>query len=328
MNRLRFLASRLVQTLLVLIIIAFITFAIFSLWPSDPAGLACGKPCTPDNLQRAREFMGYDQPWYTQFWHYLVGIVQGRTFGQGASAVVCSAPCLGYSFRLSTPVTDLVVSRLPVTASIAVGAAILWLIVGVGAGVISALRRGSRLDRFIMTGTVFGVSAPSYLLGLLGILLFGFTLDMVPVSGYVPLSQSPADRARHLILPWTVLALISAAIYARMVRGEMLENMGEDYVRTARAVGLPEKRVIGRHVMRNISLPVVTYFALDLGSMLGGAVITERVFSMQGLGALLMDAVGTVDVPVVMGVTLVAAAFVIIANLLVDAFAALIDPRV
>ena len=106
MNRLRFLASRLVQTLLVLIIIAFITFAIFSLWPSDPAGLACGKPCTPDNLQRAREFMGYDQPWYTQFWHYLVGIVQGRTFGQGASAVVCSAPCLGYSFRLSTPVTS------------------------------------------------------------------------------------------------------------------------------------------------------------------------------------------------------------------------------
>ena len=205
MNRLRFLASRLVQTLLVLIIIAFITFAIFSLWPSDPAGLACGKPCTPDNLQRAREFMGYDQPWYTQFWHYLVGIVQGRTFGQGASAVVCSAPCLGYSFRLSTPVTDLVVSRLPVTASIAVGAAILWLIVGVGAGVISALRRGSRLDRFIMTGTVFGVSAPSYLLGLLGILLFGFTLDMVPVSGYVPLSQSPVDWAWHLILPWTDL---------------------------------------------------------------------------------------------------------------------------
>lgn len=327
MNRLRFLASRLVQTLLVLVVIAFITFAIFSLWPSDPAGLACGKPCTPDNLQRAREFMGYDQPWYAQFWHYLVGIVQGRTFGQGASAVVCSAPCLGYSFRLSTPVTDLVVSRLPVTASIAVGAAVLWLIVGVGAGVVSALRRGSRLDRLIMTGTVFGVSAPSYLLGLLGILLFGFTLDMVPVSGYVPLSRSPLDWAWHLILPWTVLALISAAVYARMVRGEMLENMGEDYVRTARAVGLAEKRVIGRHVMRNISLPVVTYFALDLGSMLGGAVITERVFSMQGLGALLMDAVGTVDVPVVMGVTLVAAAFVIIANLLVDAFAALIDPR-
>lgn len=328
MNRARFLVSRLGQTLLVLVVIAFITFAIFSLWPSNPAALACGKPCTAENLQRASEFMGYSDPWYVQFWHYLVGIVAGRTYGSGTGAIVCSAPCLGYSFRLSTPVTELITSRLPVTASIAIGAAILWLVTGVAAGVVSALKRGSRLDRAIMTATVFGVSAPSYLLGLLGILLFGFTLDMVPVSGYVPLTQSPVDWAWHLVLPWCVLALISAAVYARMVRGEMLENMGEDYVRTARAVGLPEKRVIGRHVMRNISLPVITYFALDLGGMLGGAVITERVFSMQGLGALLMDAVNTTDVPVVMGVTLVAAAFVIVANLLVDAFAAVIDPRV
>ncbi|RAX21529.1 ABC transporter permease [Actinomyces sp. Z5] len=328
MNRLRFLASRTVQTLLVLVVIAFITFAIFSLWPSDPAALACGKPCTPENLARAREFMGYDQPWYTQFWHYLTGIVTGRTFGSGAAAITCAAPCLGYSFRLSTPVTELIASRLPVTASIAIGAAVLWLVIGVAAGVVSALRRGTRLDRTIMAGTVLGVSAPSYLLGLLGILLFGFTLDMVPVSGYVPLSENPLDWAWHLILPWCVLALISAAVYARMVRGEMLENLGEDYVRTARAVGLPERRVIGRHVMHNVSLPVVTYFALDLGGMLGGAVITERVFSMQGLGALLMDAVSTTDLPVIMGVTLVAAAFVIVANLLVDAFAAVIDPRV
>lgn len=328
MNRARFLISRLAQTALVLVLIAFITFAIFSLWPSNPAALACGKPCTAENLQRASEFMGYSDPWYTQFWHYLVGIVAGRTYGSGTSAIVCSAPCLGYSFRLSTPVTELITARLPVTASIAIGAAVLWLVTGVAAGVVSALKRGSRLDRTIMTATVLGVSAPSYLLGLLGILLFGFTLDMVPVSGYVALTDSPVDWAWHLVLPWCVLALISAAVYARMVRGEMLENMGEDYVRTARAVGLPEKRVIGRHVMRNISLPVVTYFALDLGGMLGGAVITERVFSMQGLGALLMDAVSTTDVPVVMGVTLVAAAFVIVANLLVDAFAAVIDPRV
>lgn len=328
MNRLRFLASRTGQTLLVLVVIAFITFAVFSLWPSDPAAMACGKPCTPENLARAREFMGYDQPWYTQFWNYLTGIVTGRTFGSGAAAITCSAPCLGYSFRLSTPVTELIASRLPVTASIAIGAAVLWLVIGVTAGVVSALRRGSRLDRTIMAGTVLGVSAPSYLLGLLGILLFGFTLDMVPVSGYVPLTESPLDWAWHLLLPWCVLALISAAVYARMVRGEMLENLGEDYVRTARAVGLPERRVIGRHVMHNVSLPVVTYFALDLGGMLGGAVITERVFSMQGLGALLMDAVSSTDLPVIMGVTLVAAAFVIVANLLVDAFAAVIDPRV
>ncbi len=314
MNRLHFLGLRLVRTLATLVIIVFITFAIFSLWPSDPATLACGRPCTPENLERARAFMGYDLPWYTQFWHYLQGIVGGRTFGEGSGAIACASPCLGYSFRLSTPVSELVATRLPVTASIAVGAAVLWLAIGVGAGVVSALRRGSRLDRTIMTGTVLGISSPAYLVGLLGILLFGFTLDMVPVSGYVPFADSPVDWAWHLILPWCVLALISAAVYARMVRGEMLENLGEDYVRTARAVGLPERRVVGRHVMRNISLPVVTYFALDLGGLLGGAVITERVFSMQGLGALLMDAVGTSDVPVVMGVTLVAAAFVVVAN--------------
>ena len=192
-TRVRFLASRTAQTLLVLVIITFVTFAVFSLWPSDPAALACGKPCTPENLERARTFMGFDEPWYAQFWSYLVGIVQGRTFGTGAGALTCSAPCLGYSFRLSSPVTGLITSRLPVTASIAVGAAVLWLLVGVGAGMVSALRRGSRLDRTIMTGTVIGVSAPSYLVGLLGILLFGFTLDMVPVAGYVPLTQDPVQ---------------------------------------------------------------------------------------------------------------------------------------
>lgn len=328
MSRTRFLVSRLAQTLLVLVLIAFVTFAIFQLFPADPAQLACGKPCTPENLARARSYLGFDKPWYLQFWDYLAGIFTGRTYGSGADAVVCSAPCLGYSFRLSSPVTQLIWARLPITVSIAVGAAVLWLIAGVAAGVVSALRRGSRLDRTIMTGTVLGVSAPSYLVGLLGILLLGFKADIVPVSGYVPFSQSPVDWLWHLALPWTVLALLSAAVYARMVRGEMLENMGEDYVRTARSVGLPERRVIGNHVLRNISVPVLTYFALDLGSLLGGAVITERVFSIQGLGALLIDAVGATDVQVVMGVTLVAAAIVILMNLLADIVAVAIDPRV
>ena len=328
MNRTRFIASRLARTLLVLVLIAFVAFAIFQLFPADPAQLACGKPCTPENLARARAYLGFDKPWYLQFWDYLTGIVAGRTYGSGADAVVCSAPCLGYSFRLASPVAQLIWSRLPVTVSIAVGAAAVWLIAGVGAGVVSALRRGSRVDRTIMAGTVLGVSAPSYLVGLLGILLLGFKADVVPVSGYVPFTQSPVDWLWHLALPWTVLALLSAAVYARMVRGEMLENLGEDYVRTARAVGLPEHRVIGNHVMRNICVPVLTYFALDLGGLLGGAVITERVFSIQGLGALLIDAVGATDVQVVMGVTLVAAAIVILMNLLADILATAVDPRI
>ncbi|MCI1746706.1 MAG: ABC transporter permease [Acidipropionibacterium sp.] len=327
-DRIRFLLSRLLQTLLVLILIAFITFAVFELFPADPAQLACGKPCTPENLARARAYMGYDKPWFVQFWNYLTEIFVGTTYGTGAGAIRCSAPCLGYSFRLSSPVTDLIAARIPITLSIAVGAAVLWMVIGVTGGVVSALRRGTALDRSIMTFTVVGVSAPSYLVGLLGILLLGFKADIVPVAGYVPLSQSPVDWAWHLVLPWTVLALISAAIYTRLVRGEMLENLGEDYVRTARATGLPERRVIGNHVLRNIAVPVLTIFALDFGGLLGGAVITERVFSIQGLGALFLDAVGATDIQLVMGVTLVAAVAVILMNLVADILAAVIDPRV
>ena len=328
MNRLRFLVSRLVQTLAVLVIITFITFAIFEFFPADPAQLACGKPCTPENLALARSYMGLNDPWYQQFWSYLSGIVAGTTYGSGADAIHCSAPCLGYSFRLSTPVTELIANRLPVTMSVALGAAVLWMIIGVSTGIISALHRGGAVDRAIMTGTVLGISSPAYLVGLLGILLLGFKADIVPVSGYVPFSVSPVDWLWHLALPWTVLAVLSAAVYTRMVRSEMLETLDEDYVRTARAAGLSERRVLANHVLRSISVPILTYFALDLGGLLGGAVITEKVFSIQGLGALLMDAVGATDVQLVMGVTLVSAVAIIGMNLLADIVVAAIDPRV
>ena len=328
MNRLYFLASRLVQALAVLVVITFITFAIFEFLPADPAQLACGKPCTPENLALARSYMGLNDPWYQQFWTYLSGIVTGTTYGSGADAVHCSAPCLGYSFRLSTPVTELIANRLPVTISVALGAAVLWMVIGVSTGVVSALRRGSAVDRTIMTGTVLGISSPAYLVGLLGILVLGFKADVVPVSGYVPFSVSPIDWLWHLALPWTVLAVLSAAVYTRMVRSEMLETLDEDHVRTARAAGLPERRVLANHVLRSISVPVLTYFSLDLGGLLGGAVITEKVFSIQGLGALLMDAVGATDIQLVMGVTLVSAVAIVEMNVLADVVVAAVDPRV
>ena len=328
MNRLYFLASRLVQALAVLVVITFITFAIFEFLPADPAQLACGKPCTPENLALARSYMGLDDPWYQQFWTYLSGIVTGTTYGSGADAVHCSAPCLGYSFRLSTPVSELIANRLPVTISVALGAAVLWMVIGVSTGVVSALRRGSAVDRTIMTGTVLGISSPAYLVGLLGILVLGFKADVVPVSGYVPFSVSPIDWLWHLALPWTVLAVLSAAVYTRMVRSEMLETLDEDHVRTARAAGLPERRVLANHVLRSISVPVLTYFSLDLGGLLGGAVITEKVFSIQGLGALLMDAVGATDIQLVMGVTLVSAVAIVGMNVLADVVVAAVDPRV
>lgn len=317
-----------VQTLLVLVIIVSLTFVLFSAWPADPALLACGRPCTPERLESARTFLGYDQPWYAQVWNYLGGIVAGRTFGSGAGAIHCDAPCLGYSFRLGAPVTGLIASRIPITASLAIGAAVLWLIGGVVAGMVSALRRGTLADRGIMALTVVGVSAPSYLLALLGILVLGFTLDVVPVANYVPFSTSPIDWAWHLILPWTVLAFINAAVYARLVRGHMLENLGLDYVRMARSLGLTERTVISRQVLPNVLTPVIPLVALDLGALLGGAVITERVFSMPGVGSLLMDAVGQTDLPIIVGVTVFAAAIVIVANLVADVLTTLLDPRI
>jgi peptide/nickel transport system permease protein len=325
---LRFVGSRLLGMVLVLLIIALISYAIFYLLPANPAQLSCGRPCTPDRLAQAESFMGYDKPWWSQFLSFLSGLVTGRTFGGGAAAISCSAPCFGYSFRLNQSVTQLIVERVPVTFSIAIGAAVLWLVIGVGTGVVSALRRGRLADRVLMTGAVAGVSAPAYLVGLLGILVFGFTLNMVPVSGYVPLSQSPVDWLWHLVLPWLVLAFLNAAIYTRLTRGEMLEVLSEDYIRTARAKGLRERSVVGRHALRNVLIPVVTVFGLDLGGLLGGAVITEKVFSMQGLGALLLDAVGNLDLQVLVGVTLFSAFVIVVANFVVDLAYGLLDPRV
>ncbi|TVT44969.1 ABC transporter permease [Amycolatopsis rhizosphaerae] len=327
MRLLRFTAARLLGMLAVLLLISLGTFAVFYLLPTDPARMSCGKPCTTENLAIARSFMGFDKPWIQQYLDFLGGIFTGRSFGTGTTAIVCSAPCFGYSFQQNEPVLALIGDRLPVTASLALGAAVLWLVSGVAIGVLSALKRGSFLDRLAMTVTLAGVSAPAYLVGLLGILLFGFTLDVVPVGGYVPLAASPVDWAWHLVLPWLVLAFINAAIYARLARGQMLETLGEDFIRTARAVGLPERTVIGRYALRPVLLPVVTVFAVDLGGLLGGAVITERVFALPGLGGLMVDAVHQIDLPLLMGVSLFAAFFVVLANFAVDVLYGLLDPR-
>jgi len=312
---------------IVLLVISFATFAVFYLLPTDPARMSCGKPCTPENLALARGFMGFDKSWVLQYFDFLGGIFAGRTFGTGPAAITCDVPCFGYSFLQNTSVTDLISSRLPVTFSLAIGAAVIWLVAGVGAGVLSALKRGSLIDRLTMTVTLAGVSAPAYLVGLLGILLFGFTFNMIPVSGYVAFADSPVDWAWHLIMPWLVLAFISAAIYARLTRAQMLDVLSEDYIRTARAIGLRERRVIGKHALRNVLLPVVTVFALDLGQLLGGAVITERVFALPGLGGLMIDAVHMVDLPLLVGISLFSAFLVVFANFLVDLFYGAVDPR-
>jgi peptide/nickel transport system permease protein len=323
-----FVIRRLLATVLVMLALSLAVYLIFYALPADPARLGCGKPCTPDRLEQARHFMQLDQSVVQQYLNFLKGIVAGRSFGEGGAIVQCNAPCFGYSFPLARPVTTLILDRLPVTASIALGAAVLWLVIGVSLGVGAALKRGKLLDRAAVGFALVGVASPSFLVGLLAILVFGFWLNMVPVNGYVPFSQSPIDWAWHLITPWLVLAALNAASYIRLTRAQMLEELNLDHITTARAKGAGEGRVVVLHGLRGVLVPIVTIFGLDLGSLLGGAILTEKVFSMQGLGELLISGVGQLDVAVVVGVTLFSAFLVILANLVVDVLHGVLDPRV
>ncbi|MEU4193889.1 ABC transporter permease [Kribbella sp. NPDC026611] len=323
-----FVIRRLFSALLVMLALSLAVYLVFYAIPADPAHLACGKPCTPDRLEQARHFMQLDQSTMQQYLSFLKGIFAGRTFGEGSAAVHCNAPCFGYSFPLARPVTTLIVERLSITASIAVGAAVLWLLLGVSLGVVAALNRGRLLDRLSVGVALLGVSTPSFLLGLLAILVFGFWLNMVPVNGYVAFTDSPVDWAWHLVTPWLVLAVLQAAAYIRITRSQMLEELNLDYITTARAKGAGEARVVLTHGLRGVLVPIVTLFGLDLGGLLGGAILTEKVFSMQGLGDLLITAVGSLDVAVVVGVTLFAAFLIILANLVVDIVHGALDPRV
>lgn len=342
---LTFLIKRSASAVLVLTLIAVVLFLIFFMLPANPAQLACGKPCTPERLARVSAFMGTDAPWYEQLGNYIRGIFFGREFGTNSAssgissagaagaasvagaAIICSSPCLGWSFTLNEPVTDLIMSRFAVTASLAIGAALLWVIIGVVTGVISASKEGSLFDRAFRALSSVGISSPAYLIGMLAILAFAVYLPIFPTGGYVNFSDDPLGWLQHLLLPWIVLALLNAAYYTRLTRAHMLDELQQDYMRTALAKGMPRTKVITRHALPNVMLPVLTMFGLDLGGLLGGAVITERVFSMQGLGSLLLDSVKNLDLQVLVGVTLFAAALVIVANLIVDICYRFVDPR-
>ncbi len=324
MNAVRYIGMRLLGIAVVLLVIAVVTYGVFYLLPADPAQLSCGRPCTPEALAQASSFMGTDLPWWQQLGEFLRGILVGRSFGE----LNCDAPCFGYSFQRNASVTDLIAERFPVTASIAVGAALLWLVVGVAGGVVSALKRGRAIDRVTMGVAIAGVSTPVYLAGILAILIFGFALRWLPTTGYVPFSVDPLEWFRHLLLPWAAIAFVSAAVYVRLTRSEMLDVMELDYIRTARAKGLSEARVVTRHGLRTALLPVITVFGMDLGVLLGGTVIVEKVFSLPGLGSLLLDAVGFLDLQLIVGLTLFSAFLVVVLNLLVDLFYGAVDPRV
>ncbi|MEV5945439.1 ABC transporter permease [Streptomyces sp. NPDC006692] len=324
----RYLARRVLGVIGVLIAIAAVTFTIFYVLPSDPAAAACGKSCSADRLEAIRAHMGLDQPLWRQFWDFASGIFTGRTMGSGQYTLHCGFPCLGYSYENSQSVWSLLMDRLPVSASLALGAAVLWLLLGLSAGVVAALRKDTFTDRALMVGAVAAASLPVYFTSVM--LIYGLirVAGLLPYPQYVSLAADPVHWASNLLLPWIALAILYAAMYARQSRSSMIETMAEPYIRTARAKGLPRRTVVVKHGLRAAMTPILTLFGMDLGGLLAGAVITESIFGLPGIGRLFYNALSTGDQPVILGVTLLAAAFIVVANLAVDLLYAVVDPRV
>ena len=330
-----YILRRLAAAVLLLLIVSAVTFAIFFLVPrlagqtsADLASQYVGRDPSAAAIKAVEENLGFNQPLYQQYWTYIHGIFAGRNFQYGPDASHCNVPCFGYSFKSHLAVWPEITARLPITLSLAVGAAVLWVVSGVGIGVLSALRKGSLLDRLAMGIALTGISLPVFFTGLIALDLFSYHWPIFANDIYVPITQNPLMWAKNLVLPWVTLAFLYSALYARLTRAGMLETMNEDYIRTARAKGLPERTVVVKHGLRAALTPILTIFGMDLGLLLGGAILVENVFSMQGVGEYTVLAIQNQDLPEVMAVTLVAAFFIIIANLLVDIMYAAVDPRV
>jgi peptide/nickel transport system permease protein len=330
-----FIVRRLIATVFLLLVVSMITFVIFFQLPrlagQDAYQLAIqylGRNPSKAAVAAMEDKLGLNQPVYVQYGKFLRTLVLGEHYNSGIGTSYCPPPCFGYSFKTQQPVWPQMVSSMPVTISLAIGAAILWLVGGVTIGVISALRRGTLFDRFSMGVALAGVSLPIFFTGLISLELFSYKWPIFPNVTFVPFTQNPFLWARNLVLPWVTLAFLYAALYARLTRAGMLETMSEDYIRTARAKGLQERTVIVKHGLRAALTPIITIFGMDLGALLGGAVLTETTFSLHGLGQFTILAIDNQDLPEILGVTLLAAFFIVIANLVVDILYAVVDPRV
>jgi peptide/nickel transport system permease protein len=331
-----FIVRRLLGAVLMLLVVSMVTFAVFFLVPriagqttDQLAAQYVGKSPSPTEIHATEVKLGLDQPIYVQYGRFLKGIVAGADYDDGPDISHCPAPCFGYSFKNQQPVWPQMLGALPITGSLALGAAIIWLVTGVGIGVLSALRRGTFFDRAAMSVALAGVSLPIFFTALVSLAIFRDTVPLFPDAGtWIPFSTSPGRWAEALVLPWVTLAFLYAALYARLTRAGMLETMNEDFIRTARAKGLSERRVVFKHGLRASLTPIVTIFGLDLGLLIGGAVLTETAFSLPGLGQFAVNAIINQDLPEILGVTLLAGFFVVLANLIVDILYAVIDPRV
>jgi peptide/nickel transport system permease protein len=314
----RFLARRIGFAILVLWVVATTVFLMYFVAPHNVARLIAGRQANAETVALVKHRLGLDLPVPVQYGHFLLRLLHGD---------------LGYSFVNSEPIGAIIRRDLPVTASLALGGAVLWLLIGVAAGVIAAKRPRSPVDRVVTGLSLFFYSMPTFLLGELFLLFLFFRLYMAgirffPPSGYVPLNEGVGEWARHLLLPWFTIALVTAATYSRLVRGSMLDVLGEDYIKTARSKGLSERRVTYRHALRSALTPALTQFGIDLGTLLGGAIVTEQVFGLPGLGREAVLAITTEDLPVIIGIVILASAFVVVANIVVDMLYAVLDPRV
>jgi peptide/nickel transport system permease protein len=316
----RFLARRIALGLFVLWLVTVLVFGMFFTGggAASVARRLAGKQATPQTLELIRKRLLLNEPIYAQYWHFLSGILHGN---------------LGYSYIHGQPVTTVIKQALPITLSLLLGASAIWLVSGILSGVLSAVRRGSVWDRMTTGTALFFYSMPVFVLGLLlqFIFYFEFTIHGIrifPAPGYTPFTTSPSLWFRGLLLPWITLALVSAAVYTRLTRGSMLDVLGEDYIRTARAKGLAERRVVYRHALRSALTPVVSQFGIDVGTVIGGAILVETVFGMPGLGYTAVVSIEQQDLPVIIGIVIVAAAMVVAANISVDVLYAVLDPRV
>lgn len=314
-----YIIRRILWGIVMLFIVAALTFLFFNILPAaDPAELRAGLRASPQAIANVRRALGLDRPLSTQFFDYIKGILLHFN--------------LGYSFYSEASVKSLIMERLPATISLTVGAVVLWLLVGLPIGIISAVRRRTLLDRTAMGTALLFVSTPVFWLGLIALFLFAADIGRFPVfpgaGSYVGLTQDPVKWFTSLLLPWMVLAAGFAAIYARILRGSLLDVMGADYIRTARAKGLSERRVILHHGVRSAITPIVTVLGLDIGVLLGGAVLTETVFEIPGVGRLNYEAIVHADFPIIQGTVLLAAMFIVAANIIVDIVYAYLDPRV
>jgi peptide/nickel transport system permease protein len=316
---LAYIIRRLLWVLLLLFVVSALTFVIFYLLPSaDPAQLRAGRQPNPQLVEQIRHNLGLDKPWYQQYFDYMKQVFLHFDFG--------------YSYQNTISVKEQVFQRLPATISLAVGAAVVWLTIGISVGIISAIKSRTLIDRVTMGTALIAISAPVYWLGLLSLYLFSNDIGQFHIfsgaGSYVPFSENPAKWFSSLLLPWFVLAAAFAAFYARLLRSNLIETMGEDYIRTARAKGLSERRVVFRHGLRSAITPIVTAAGLDIGILLGGAILTESVFNIPGIGRLVFDSIQHSDLPMIQGTVLIGTFFIVMANLIVDILYAFLDPRV